>query len=205
MDRHGAWAKAIALLVLWQAPSLIAAPPAKSEQAEQSTAQPQSQSWFQRTFGVGRKPQPTARASAGFAPNGRPLYVEVPKPPVKPKEAPAPMPEAPAGVDVEAKTLNQMQADFLRRMEVITKFKELALLNNDEAAMKRAEEMERQALEVYQQKTAHLPIARLRANESASPLDNPIGTGMAATPLNSPTQPRGEERPRTASIREVQR
>ena len=130
--------------------------------AQESATTPPTESkpWFQRMFGKSEPKKATT-----------PLADEKKTPKQRPSEAAALM-------------LGQEQADYLRRLEVITQFKQIALQNGDDKLLREAETLEREATEVYQQRIAHLPCARLKPTPEQE-LDATLGSGIASTPLKS--------------------
>jgi hypothetical protein len=80
------------------------------------------------------------------------------QPPPKPAP-PAARPPAPpkeSAKDLAAKQLDQEQRVYLQRLQAISKIRQVALEQNDEATLKRADELEQQAEDVYKQRTARL-------------------------------------------------
>ncbi|HEY8505587.1 MAG TPA: hypothetical protein VIL46_13465 [Gemmataceae bacterium] len=122
------------------------------------------------------------------------------------KPAAAAAPEQPPAPRVSpreqaARQLQRAQAEYFRRLAVCDKFRLVALQTGDDALLRQAEALERQATEVYQQSIAHLPCSRLRPAEEL--LDERLGTGSAVNPLTSAARPDegGEtDRTRQASV-----
>lgn len=105
--------------------------------------------------------------------------IEAPKP-VKPRD-----PAAEAQAERAAAELN-----LHRRIAVCDKFREIALATNDEALMRNVEKLERDAFDLYQQATAHLPASRITPDEER--LERQIrSTGPSESMVErlSPTEP----------------
>jgi hypothetical protein len=80
------------------------------------------------------------------------------QPPPKP-EAPAARPPAPpkeSAKESAARQLENEQRVYLQRLQAISKIRQVALEQNDEGTLKRADELEQQAEDVYKQRTARL-------------------------------------------------
>lgn len=175
MVRHLARAHTLALMALAtaSAPAAVADTPDASRRqpaaASVESSSPASPSWAARLFGASRKP--VARASSGEvigrAPNGRPIYAPAPADkadarPDAPSAGDAPKVTTPAEV---AKTVQARQAELLRRMEAVSRIREIALLNNDDAMLQKADRLERDAMEMYTSRTAHLPLPDAKADD----------------------------------------
>jgi hypothetical protein len=81
-----------------------------------------------------------------------------PKPPAA-NPAPAARPPAPpkeSAKETAAKQLEQEQRVYLQRLQAISKIRQVAVEQNDEATLKRADALEQQAEDVYKQRTAAL-------------------------------------------------
>jgi hypothetical protein len=63
---------------------------------------------------------------------------------------------APTGKEAAARTLAEEQRVFLERLKAISKIKEIALDQGNEELLRRAEELEEQAEEVFRQRTARM-------------------------------------------------
>lgn len=148
-------------------------------QTTASAAEPDSPSWFQRVFGSSEAdtPAPTAEATP-------------PTPALSPREH-------------AADVLTAAREEYLRRLAVCDRFREIALRSQNDHLLNQADRWEQQATEVYQRKIAHLPVSRLKplpeentdtALESRTLLDERLGTGVAVHPLNS-VGGAGESRP----------
>jgi hypothetical protein len=102
------------------------------------------------------------------------------------------------------KVITQERNDFLRRLQVCNELKRVALATNNDPLYRQAEELERQAEEIYQKRTsqyaAMLPPTNRDAPEAqqATPpitvLENRLGTSQGVNPLRipppSPSAPR---------------
>jgi len=130
----------------------------------QEPVQPAAQTkpWYKRMFGKSEPPPAPATQAA----------------PV-PKERPA---------DAAARVLQQERDEYLKQLEALSAIKLQALQANDETTMERADALEREATEVYQQRIAHLPCARLKPL-SEEALDRQLGTGVATNPLMAGSTP----------------
>ena len=82
------------------------------------------------------------------------------KPATPPKpDSPSSRPSAPpkeSAKETASKQLDQEQRVYLQRLQAISRIRQVALEQNDEATLKRADELEQQAEEVYKQRTARL-------------------------------------------------
>jgi len=116
------------LLLGLSAPALAADPPASEE--------PPSVPWYRWLF-LGERAKP------------------VPPKPAIVNKAPA-APPAAAGKDTAARTLAEERSVFLERLKAISRIKEIALDQGDEEMLRRAEELEEQAEEVFRQRTVRL-------------------------------------------------
>lgn len=122
-------------------------------------AEPESPGLFQRLFGSEEEPQ--------VAPTPPP-----PGPPVNPR-------------DQASQVLETARDEWVRRMLVCDRFRMIALQNNDERMLAEIDALEQQATQLYHQKIAHLPVARLQPVESRDVLDDRLGGGVAVNPLQS--------------------
>jgi hypothetical protein len=89
-----------------------------------------------------------------------------PEPPRKPATSRA-------ATDAAAERARE-EADFLRRLAVSDRLRELALEKQDDALLQQADRLEEQARDLYTKRTAHLPSARAVARRSP-----PRGTSAA--------------------------
>jgi len=81
-----------------------------------------------------------------------------PAPPPKPESTAARPPAQPkeSAKESAAKQLENEQRVYLQRLQAISKIRQVALDQNDEVTLKRADELEQQAEDVYKQRTAAL-------------------------------------------------
>jgi hypothetical protein len=82
-----------------------------------------------------------------------------PKPPANAASRDKPSPTAASRESAKeeaAKQLDQEQRVYLQRLQAISKIREIALEQNDEKTLKRADDLEQQAEDVYKQRTARL-------------------------------------------------
>lgn len=189
MRRFGAWGLTAALATgAGVAAGIAADPPVPPS----STAKP----WYGRLLGDSEPGQPPATERAT---------------PARP-----PIPTAPLAPEVVADALQAEQDAYLRRLEVCTKLRQLALESNDEAMLQQADTLERQATALYHGRVARFGVKSIRPTRNdaeartAPPkpadvqLDEKLGSGVATTPLaRSPN--RQPERPATASTQSFRR
>jgi hypothetical protein len=130
MDRRVPWGCGAALLLALGPWAMVSA----ADPAEGDTPPPtrqRSPSWFDSWFGPAKKADPKPAATSDKA---------VVKPPEDPTAA-----------------RGRERAALLRRQAVCDKLKEVGLRNHDEALIGQADELDRQAWEVYRARTARLP------------------------------------------------
>ncbi|MCZ2344413.1 MAG: hypothetical protein LC104_21850 [Bacteroidales bacterium] len=191
MRRLGAWGLAAALAT---GAGVSASWAADSPSPSSSSAKP----WYHRLLGADEPSPPQAPAAAT---------------PARP-----PIPTAPLAPEAVAEALQAEQEAYLRRLEVCTKLRQLALESHDDALMQQADTLERQATALYHGRVARfgVKIPRLTSGDAVAQqstpkpadvrLDEKLGSGVAATPLTRGTATaRGSknqpERPATASAR----
>jgi hypothetical protein len=137
------------------------------------------------------------------------------KKPVEKK--PAPKPEQPAAVkkpsvsakptsivDDAAAERRRQEAVLLRRLQACDKLKEIALRTNDNALLRRAEELEERAQTCYTQRTAKLPGATGRFESDEKTLERYLGAGKAGSAEVSPYVVSGKEASSQAAVKEVE-
>ena len=135
---------------------------------------------------------------------------------MKPAAAPAPLPPEALG-----DALRQEQEAYLRRLSVCDELRRAGAERNDDAMVRQADEIERQATAVYNQRVAALGVPKVKAPLPESPaivLDRKLGTGVAVNPLTAPAAPTpldaggvrtaearvaGDPAPQTVPVREV--
>jgi hypothetical protein len=118
---------ALCLCLGLTAPALAADPPA----AEETPSIP----WYRWLFLGERTPKPT------------PKKEEAKAPPPAPKESPR---------EVAARQLDQEQRVYLQRLQAISRIRALASDQNDDAMLKKADDLEKQAEDIFRQRTAGL-------------------------------------------------
>lgn len=152
-------------LLLGVAPMADAQPANRTEARDKST----SNSWWSRWFGWGSRSTPTARASALNTLDAKPSTD-----PTRPKPF------------VDAASIRAMEeANLLRRMAVCDKLRELAIATGDSALERQADELDRQAEQLYKQRVSHLPNGKLTAADvQEEPIDDTVGELTA--PLSRP-------------------
>jgi hypothetical protein len=97
--------------------------------------------------------------------------------------------------EAAAKTLSEEQAIYLQRLAVCTRLREIALLSGDDGLVTQADDLEKQATELYHKRVAHLPGSRLTTLSAEGRLDAKLGTGIATDPLRSvSTTSEGDEK-----------
>ena len=123
--------------------------PAYAGTGEDSTRDEPSIPWYRWLFlgerakpAQATKPQRTQAPPAGTATRDR-------------------VPPASTSKESMAKTLANEQAAYVERLLAISKIRKIAVDQNDEAMLKRADELELQAEEVYKQRTARLTAGGL--------------------------------------------
>ncbi len=147
-------------------------------------AEPVRKPWYAELWGSSSGHKPKSEKSMDRV---DPVVPE-PKPRVPPRE------EA-------LRLLQAEQAEYLRRLDICTRFKQWALETQNEEMLRRAEELEIQAEQIYRQKIAHLPVARLTPSESERLLDQHLGTGVAADPLRAPASDKTADRTAKATAK----
>jgi hypothetical protein len=120
---------ALCLCLGLTAPAFAADPPA----AEETPSIP----WYRWLFLGERAPKPTPKKDEAKAPPPAPA----------PKESPR---------EVATRQLEQEQRVYLQRLQAIDKIRKLADEQSDEKMLQKADELEKQVHEIYQQRTAGL-------------------------------------------------
>lgn len=132
--------------------------------------------WYKRLFGIGPEP---------------------------PKVVPSP-PRDPAKVAAAERA--RAEADLDRRLRVCDQLRQIAYETQNDQLAARADDLERQACELYKQQTAHLPCSRLvpmtddRALDRQLDLDSPT---VAADKLTTPAISIPSRKAQASAIREV--
>src|SRR5262249_11165111 len=108
-----------------------------------------------------------AEGRAGFSkmfgpaqPKGRPAGRHGPAPPTSMPPAAAAAPPPP---EVVADALRAEQDAYLRRLSVCSELRRIGADTNDEALIRQADELERQAAAVYNQRVAVLGVPKVKA------------------------------------------
>jgi hypothetical protein len=163
MHRFRAWGLSAALAAGAGAPALAADPPAAPRPVTRPTT------LYAKLFGP--KPPAPGPSAAG-------------------QTAAAPMPMSPEAI---GEALRQEQEACLRRVSVCDELRKVAAERNDESLVRRADEIERQAATVYNQRVAALGVPKVKVPlpepSPASVLDKKLGTGVAVNPLTVPAAP----------------
>jgi hypothetical protein len=152
---------AICLAFGLAAPALAADPPA----AEESTSVP----WYRWLF-LGERSKPADKPVA--------------------KESTPPRPASAASSrEAIAKKMADEQKIYLDRLSAIDKIKRIALEQGDEETLKKAEDLEAQAAELYQLRTAKLPsVDELKSDRAA------LERGRDTRPATAQRRPGGNDR-----------
>ena len=117
-----------------------------------------------------------------------------PKTPAAPK-TPAgvpPAPPAPLPPEILADTLRAEQEAWGRRVAVCTELRRIGEETNNDQLVRQADELERLATAVYNQRVTALGVPKVRAPLPETPavaLDRKLGTGAAVNPLTAPAAP----------------
>lgn len=165
-----------------------------------------------------------AGPSAGFAADpsadAKPWYARLlgAKPPTAeppaPTTPPAPRPfvAGPLDPDTLKEALRAEQDAYLRRLDVCSKLRQLAVESNDDKLLERADSLEQQATALYHQRTARLGVrggpkgsygpTTAVARKSEETLDRKLGTGAATDPLAAAKPAADGHKPATAQARE---
>jgi hypothetical protein len=166
MRRFGAWGISLALLSALCVPAGGAEPPLPVPEVRSSDVG-LSVPWYRRLFGGTQKPKTQIV-------------------PVSPQAGRR---------EAAAKTLSEEQAVYLQRLAVCTRLREIALLSGDDGLVTQADDLEKQATELYHKKVAHLPGSRLTSLSAEARLDAKLGTGVATDPMRSAaTKSEGDEK-----------
>ena len=130
-------------------------------------------------------PRPTTLAAKLFGP----------KPPAPgPSAAGQPaVPPAPMSAEALGEALRLEREAYLRRASVCDELRRVGVERNDDAMVRRADEIERQAALVYNQRVASLGVPKVKIPlpepTPADVLDRKLGTGVAVNPLTAPAAP----------------
>jgi len=132
--------------------------------------------WLNRKFGGPTGPKPEV-AKAAKEQNKKPAK---PQQPVDADEDEKPTASRPTNqVDAAANERERELEALLRRQKVCLKLQEIALKNNDEELMRKAEQMDERAREIYAQRTAHLPCSDAVFESDEQTLEKHLGPTTA--------------------------
>jgi hypothetical protein len=152
-------------------------------------------------------------ASAADPPgDAKPWYNRVFAGPAKPAAPPQPrpVPTGPLSPETLAEALKAEQDAYLRRLDVCTKLRQVAVDSNDEKLLEKADGLEQQATALYHQRTARLGVRggpkgsfnpTAVASKPEETLDKTLGSGAASTPLTA-AKPAADGKPATAQARQ---
>jgi hypothetical protein len=117
-----------------------------------------------------------------------------PKPPAAPKgmSAVPPAPPNPLPPEILADALRAEQEAWGRRVAVCTELRRIGEETNNDQLIRQADDLERQATAVYNQRVTALGVPKVRAPLPEAPavaLDKTLGTGAAVSPLTAPAAP----------------
>jgi hypothetical protein len=130
------------------------------------------------------------------------------KPAPKPEQPAVKKPSVPAKpisiVDEAAAERRRQETALLRRLQACDKLKEIALRTNDNALLRRAEELEERAQTCYTQRTAKLPSPMGRFESDEKTLERYLGAGKASSTEVSPYVVSGKEASSRAAVKEVE-
>ncbi|HEY2910676.1 MAG TPA: hypothetical protein VGI99_10545 [Gemmataceae bacterium] len=101
---------------------------------------------------------------------------------------------APLAPEVLQAALNAEQEAWIRRVNVCSKLREIANDKRDDALMRQADELERQATVLYNERTEALGVPRMKV------VDRKRESGKSMVKLDAPTAPVAID----AGVREVQ-
>jgi hypothetical protein len=164
MHRFRAWGLSAALAAGAGAPAIAADPPTDPRPAVNRPT-----TLYAKLFG----PKPAAPGSAAAM-----------------RTPAAPVPLAPEAL---GDALRQEQEAYLRRVSVCCELRRVGAERNDDALVRQADEIERQAAALYNQRVAALGVPNVKAPlpeaSPASVLDRKLGTGIAVNPLTAPAAP----------------
>ena len=159
MIRFRAWGLSAAIAAGAGAPAVAADTPGAPVR-QQTTV-------YNKLFG---KPKPKAPAGPGPVAGARPPVVS------------GPLPE-----DIQRDAFRAEYEAYLRRLDVCTELRRVALERNDEALQRQVDELERQAAALYNQRVAALGVPKVKAPlPEPTPADDPR---IAARRLTAPAPP----------------
>jgi hypothetical protein len=124
-------------------------------------------------------------------------------------DMPKPPPPKKTNTNQEARAKRALaEANYMRRLAVIDELKRIANEAGNDELMKKAENLERKAFELYTQQTAGLPYNQLMPSTDERLLDKQMGfdpgaTASAARKLNQPAADQTGTASQASAIREV--
>ena len=161
--------------------------------------------WGLAVVGIGLGAPAVAADPPAATPPGTTLFGRMfaPKKTVGPAVRSGPVVTAPHAPEVLADALRAEQEAYLRRLSVCGELRRVASETNDDALTRQAEELERQAATVYNQRVAALGVPKVKA-----PMPQPSGLATltpkaAADKLTAPANPVADTGVRTAEAREI--
>jgi hypothetical protein len=163
MSRFRAWGLAAVATVGAGVPAVAADPP------------PRQTTLYDKMFGPAKPKQPGPTARSGPVSGALPSAADGAMTP-----------------DVLAAAVQAEQEAWTRRMDVCLKIRQVGIETNDDALVRQADELERQATALYNARTAALGVPRVKAplpEPAAAALDRQLGTGAAVNPLTAPPAP----------------
>jgi hypothetical protein len=105
-------------------------------------------------------------------------------PGTKPEPKPAaPVVVAPLPPEQLAEAVRAEQMAYLRRLAVCTKLRDVATTANDEKLLEKADDLEKQAFQIYQARIARLGVKTAPRTSEEPTLDAKLGTGVGVNPL----------------------
>jgi hypothetical protein len=113
----------------------------------------------------------------------------------------APAATAPLTAEAMAQAIEAEQKAWQRRMDVCTELRRVALEKNDETLLRQIDELEQQAITLYNQRTNALGVKKMTAPAASAVLDHKLGTGAATNPLTAGDFPMPVDNTRTAQMR----
>lgn len=151
--------------------------------------------WYKRMFGgAPAKPQPAVG----------PVARSGPVMPARPAVVTAPLP-----TEVMADALRAEQEAYLRRLSVCSELRRVAAETNNDGLARQADDIERQAGSLYNQRVAALGVPKVRSplpEPSPFAVEDPVSPKTAAARLTAPAAPTpATGTVRTADVREVPR
>ncbi|HUR54692.1 MAG TPA: hypothetical protein VMZ71_11210 [Gemmataceae bacterium] len=154
-------------------------------------------------IGLGAPPAVAADPPAAKPPEPTVFGKMFGKKPAGPAVRSGPVVTAPHAPEVLADALRAEQEAYLRRLSVCGELRRVAGETNDDALTRQAEELERQAASVYNQRVAALGVPKVKA-----PMPQPSGLATltpkaAADKLTAPANPVADTGVRTAEAREI--